>query len=191
MGNCCGNTNNVDEPVKVDQRKAEGQKPDVKRASEGVPPSELAAPFRAKASEAAKLRGQYFEQSKAAFERGEKGEAKRLSELGKAEGKKVEEANAQAAEAVLGAQDLASGTIDLHGLHVDEAIDAVKKFLDMHKGKRDTVNIITGKGIHVQESAHTKSKKGESQIKKDTHKLLKERGLAFVETTHGSVEVTM
>lgn len=175
MGNCLtwfggGNKNAAADASKHnDQREESGERPFDK--------------FRQEAARHADKRGEYMRQSQEAWKRGDKGEAKRLSDLGKEEGAKVDAANRKARDAILNPQDLKAGTIDLHGLHVQEALDAVEDFLNMHHGNRDVVCIITGAGNH---SANNYSK-----VKHETHALLKKKGLSFVETTHGSIDVTL
>ena len=38
--------------------------------------------------------------------------------------------------------------LDLHGLHVNEAVDATREFVNFNTGKKKSVQIITGIGNH-------------------------------------------
>eukprot|EP01038_Epipyxis_sp_PR26KG_P014356 gene14356-19253_t len=104
---------------------------------------------REAASEHARLRGKYFDEAKAAFESGKKKEAKELSEEGKNQGVLLEQANARAVEVILKLQNLdSSDSIDLHGLLVAEAVEATKQFALKSASKKDSIEIITGAGLH-------------------------------------------
>jgi DNA-nicking Smr family endonuclease len=101
------------------------------------------------AEECAIKRGKCFEESTKAFAEDRKDEAKTLSDEGKQHGLQMEEANKRAAAEIINPQSLStSDKIDLHGLLVQEAIDATKDFVKSCIGKKETVQVITGQGIH-------------------------------------------
>lgn len=105
---------------------------------------------RKEADEHAKLRGECFDKSKAAFEKGEKGEAKTLSEEGKRHGQLMEDANKRAVAEIMGYQNLEEDKLDLHGLLVKEAVDCTKTFVAKHHAlsKFRQLTIIPGAGHH-------------------------------------------
>ena len=95
------------------------------------------------------MRGEAFAESQAAYKRGDKAKAKELSNKGKRHGEAMEQANKDAVNAILAPQQSANtGCIDLHGLYVQEALDATDEFLQFHmsKGNFGVVEIITGAG---------------------------------------------
>ena len=111
----------------------------------------------------------------AAFDAGDKGKG---SELKKAYHKKQEEAAAAIFKHRNADAGLDEFTIDLHGLLLHEAIDAVTQRLadiqtDANKGK--TLDIITGAGHH--------SAGGKAVIKPKVEELLQERRIPFKENT--------
>ncbi|KAH9998503.1 hypothetical protein BJV74DRAFT_883189 [Russula compacta] len=62
------------------------------------------------------------------------------------------------------------GTIDLHGLHVEEALDYAKQELQLATARvNNTVRFIVGKGLHAQD--------GKAKIRPALQQLCKERGL--------------
>eukprot|EP00042_Codosiga_hollandica_P020008 m.63400 g.63400 ORF g.63400 m.63400 type:complete len:315 (+) comp49639_c0_seq2:65-1009(+) len=104
---------------------------------------------RKDAEEHAQSRGKCFDDSKVAFAEDRKGEAKALSDEGKKHGELMVEANKRAVQVILGPQNLASSDkIDLHGLLVQEALDATKEFVLSCVGRKQTVEVITGQGLH-------------------------------------------
>jgi DNA-nicking Smr family endonuclease len=104
---------------------------------------------RKEAEEHAAERGNCFDASKKAFEEDRKAEAKELSDKGKKHGVQMEEANKRAAAVILGPQNLdQAGKIDLHGLLLKEAVEATRDFVKGSIGKKSTVEVITGQGIH-------------------------------------------
>ena len=61
----------------------------------------------------------------------------------------MEQANKRAVHEILAPQHLKeSETIDLHGLHVAEAVLAVEQYIDVQIGKRKSVEVVTGAGNH-------------------------------------------
>ncbi len=70
-----------------------------------------------------------------AFKSGRKAEAKQLSDKGKQEGKLMEEANHKASDAVFKEKNTGRDdhTIDLHGLHVDEAVNRARQAIQQAK----------------------------------------------------------
>ena len=93
-------------------------------------PTSIAQPFRDAAGQHAQHRNALFAQSQAAWHGGDRALAKDLSNQGKAEDAAMKLCNQQAAAALLRVNNEARGRsldeLDLHGLHVDEAIQAVQ-----------------------------------------------------------------
>ncbi|VVT47363.1 uncharacterized protein SAPINGB_P001674 [Magnusiomyces paraingens] len=101
-----------------------------------------------------KKRSSLAEQSKQAYERGEKAEAKQLSDQSKEHARKGDEYNQQAAAYVFRENntDSADDEIDLHGLYVKEA----QGYLDERirtaiNSNQSHIKVIVGKGIHSED----------------------------------------
>jgi len=106
---------------------------------------------RANAQEHANLMKSSFDSSQREYQRGNKAEAKRLSDEGKRQKALMEKANADAVNAIIAPQALdRSDTIDLHGLHVSESTEQTLKFVQLQQKLRifQHVFIITGQGHH-------------------------------------------
>ena len=113
-------------------------------------------------------------ESQAAYKAGNKKKAHDLSEDKKKFQVKRDDANNKAATLILQAQKWqTTGEIDLHGLHLDEAMDATEKFLKhwSKKSTKDTVLVITGAGHH---SANNKA-----IIRPKVEQLLKKQKLRY------------
>eukprot|EP01090_Pellita_catalonica_P004351 TRINITY_DN14180_c0_g1_i1.p1 TRINITY_DN14180_c0_g1~~TRINITY_DN14180_c0_g1_i1.p1 ORF type:complete len:326 (+),score=89.02 TRINITY_DN14180_c0_g1_i1:43-1020(+) len=82
----------------------------------------------------AKERAKFFEQAKAAEKNGDKEAAAKLRAKAKAAGEKMKKAEKDAAKKIFDAKnDNDPSTIDLHGLHVDEAVEFLANHLKKHK----------------------------------------------------------
>jgi DNA-nicking Smr family endonuclease len=97
---------------------------------------------------------QCAKESQEAYKQGDKRKAHSLSEEKKKWQTKQDDANSRAAQLILKAQaSNTSGEIDLHGLYLEEALDATKEFLKFWSHKtttRETVVIITGACHHSE-----------------------------------------
>jgi len=121
-------------------------------------------------------------QSQDAWKNGDKAKAHTLSEEKKALQQKRNDANRQAAKRILDAQTWqSSGEIDLHGLYLDEALDATRKFLThwskKSKPNRETVLVITGAGNHSENKM--------AVIRPKVEELLQKERLEY-ESVHGN-----
>ena len=109
--------------------------------------------------------------------------------------KKQDDANRKAAKLILQPQNWqTSGEIDLHGLHLDEAMDATRGFLK-HWSKqkassisssisRNTVLVITGAGRH--------SENHKAVIRPKVEQLLQQQRLAYTSVNgNGAFEITL
>eukprot|EP01116_Phalansterium_solitarium_P024837 TRINITY_DN9217_c0_g1_i1.p1 TRINITY_DN9217_c0_g1~~TRINITY_DN9217_c0_g1_i1.p1 ORF type:complete len:173 (+),score=64.43 TRINITY_DN9217_c0_g1_i1:437-955(+) len=107
--------------------------------------------WRRRADEHATRRRQLAAQSQEAFRRGDKAAAKKLSEQAKAERQEMVAANARAAQLAFEAanEKHGDGTIDLHGLHTDEALRYLQERVDKcRKLNASSLVIIVGVGNH-------------------------------------------
>lgn len=96
--------------------------------SEGESKTEEAEQYRQDASVHAAARGKLMEESQAAFKNGDKKMAKELADRGKAEGHEMDRLNSEAATIFFNHNNPREdglnnyGLVDLHGLHVKEAL---------------------------------------------------------------------
>eukprot|EP00871_Galdieria_phlegrea_P000211 jgi/Galph1/1190/GphlegSOOS_G5972.1 len=104
--------------------------------------------YRALAEEASKQRDQYFQTATALYQKGEKQQAKHLSELGHMQDDKIHHFNTVAEEQIYRERNdlLGSNEIDLHFLHVNEALSRLESKLV--ECRDDTLKVITGAGHH-------------------------------------------
>ncbi|PCH43885.1 Smr-domain-containing protein [Wolfiporia cocos MD-104 SS10] len=116
--------------------------------------------------------GQCFEASKAAYTRGERARAKELSNEGKAHQSERDRLNAEASEWIFAEnnRDLAPGEVDLHGLHVKEAITFTDREIKKARRRGDAkLRLIVGKGLH--------SPQGMAKLKPAIEEMMQENGL--------------
>jgi len=173
MGNCFGSASAVvnDPPVSAPpSKKQRKEQPYVTDQVEEL--RDKAGAYHDKVVSCAK-------RSQEAWQKGDKGDAHTLSEEKKSWQKKKEDANRRAAKLILEPQKWqTTGEIDLHGLYLDEALDATKEFLKYwsKKASRDTVLVITGAGHH--------SENNKAVIRPKVERLLREQSLKY-ESVHG------
>jgi len=97
-----------------------------------------------------------FEESHQAYDRGEGGRAKELSNKGKEHQRRMEELNRKASEWIFteNNKDSGPGEIDLHGLYVKEAITFTERALQQARTRGDSeIHLIVGKGLHSKNGA--------------------------------------
>lgn len=107
--------------------------------------------YMAEVDEHAALRKKYFDEASKAHAAGDGKLAKELSEKGKAETAKMEEAKEKAARAIYKGKNKNNdiNVMDLHGLQVEMAIKIVSENLQTCKSKGfATADVIHGKGNH-------------------------------------------
>lgn len=120
--------------------------------------------LRAEAQKFAEERHALMSEASKLFEAGDKAKAKELSEQGKAAGKKMEEANAKAAEVILQHRngDHPVNYLDLHGLYLEEALAAFRLKLSQLQAadSADEIifEVIPGAGNHSKNKAIIKPK---------------------------------
>ncbi|XP_037506362.1 uncharacterized protein LOC119382640 isoform X2 [Rhipicephalus sanguineus] len=102
------------------------------------------------------MRQESFRKAKDAYHRGMKTVAAFYSQQGRAYAEKMREANERASWKLLQLRNAQSddNTLDLHGLHVQEAIQVLKNYVKLKKReswclqKKQTLRVITGRGAH-------------------------------------------
>lgn len=130
-------------------------------ASHTTPPGQEPGKHeRDQARQAAQLRSDAFEKSKACYQKGDHAGAKKFSEEGKRQDALVDEWNEKAARVIFDTlnKDRSLDEMDLHGLFVKEAVQKVEERIQkcQKKGLKQ-FKCIVGKGIH--------SANGEAKIK--------------------------
>ncbi|KAJ3181994.1 hypothetical protein HDU87_000332 [Geranomyces variabilis] len=124
-------------------------------------PTESADHYRALADKAAAARNDCYERSRAAFSANRKADAKQLSTEGKAHAAEMARCNALAAKAAQNAHNNNNGSsfsssstrqIDLHGLFVKEALEALNAHVAKCRSEGVThTKVITGQGLHSKD----------------------------------------
>jgi len=107
--------------------------------------------LRAQANEEGDQMAACFDRAHEAHERGDGAAAKELSNEGHAHQRKMEQLNQEAADWIFAANNAASppGTIDLHGLYVQESIDRTESALQAaQQSGEPSLRVIVGKGLH-------------------------------------------
>lgn len=148
--------------------------------------------LRAKACLHYQLRKECFAKAKEAFDRKLLAAASYYAQQGHMHSAKFREANKSAKEVILklNSQASKSNTLDLHMLHVKEAIDTLNNFLETKKSEitrkgmnQMTLYIITGRGAH--------SNLGVPKIRPSVIEHLTKHGYSFSEAGAGHVEVLL
>lgn len=109
--------------------------------------------LRLQARDAARLRGEEIERSKQCYAVGDHAGAKRHSQAAKGHAACMERLNARAADAYFEANNAAKGRpaneVDLHGLHVREAVSRADQEISAARARGDrSVVLIVGRGLH-------------------------------------------
>ncbi|XP_012262266.2 uncharacterized protein LOC105689669 [Athalia rosae] len=139
------------------------------------------------------LRNENFNKATDAFRKGNREVAAYYSQMAKLHSRKMEYANATAANAFLTAQDYVmntDNTLDLHYLYVTEALQALEVFLDhqisrLNGGNKKTKHlyIITGRGA--------RSNRGLSRLKPAISKKLASKNIRFTEENPGCLKAVI
>ncbi|XP_055904815.1 uncharacterized protein LOC129940486 isoform X2 [Eupeodes corollae] len=137
------------------------------------------------------LRAECYQKAKEAIQRGNSGVAVYYSQIANLHKRKIDIYNHRAANCIMEVHDLTQNNpdfIDLHYLHVVEAVACLDIFVDRHIAKLRSifrsfkyVFIITGRGLH--------STGGVSMIKTRVKSRLKERNLKWSEVNPGLLKV--
>lgn len=138
-------------------------------------------------------RQEAFQKAQEAFRRGMKTAAAYYAHIGNLHSEKLREANQRASEKILEAQNAHrkdANCLDLHLLHVPEAISATQAFLHerqrvlIARGIRQMeVSLITGRGAH--------SAGGQAVLKPSIKEHLQKHGYSFYEANSGMLRVVL
>ena len=137
-------------------------------------------------------RKKLLEKAQESANKGMKNVAGYYAKLATIHATKMQEANERASRRILDYKNnpMNANQIDLHFLHVNEAIQATKEFLSerqkvlVARGFPQTkVSIITGRGAH--------SHRGHARLKPAIENLLQTSGYKYSKPTSGSFEVVL
>ncbi|KAN0038855.1 hypothetical protein ACTA71_001047 [Dictyostelium dimigraforme] len=134
----------------------------------------------------AKERDDLHKQADKAFESGDKSLGHQLREQAKSKTQELEKASKDASRSVFLAKNAKNDkfTVDLHGLHANDAIELLVERLDEIKSSKGReFTIITGAGNHSDANG--------PKIKPMVHKLMKEKGYTYSEVNNGSIVCTL
>lgn len=140
------NTNDYDEDACADRDKPS------RWVKSGEAVSKLYASCRERASAEAKQRNKYFELASKKARAGNGAEATRLGALGRAANVRMKALHEEAADLLWKANNpdfLREGLVDLHGLHISEAIERLPAALDAAASTgRKLIKVVFGTGHH-------------------------------------------
>ncbi|PXF47793.1 Polyadenylate-binding protein-interacting protein 7 [Gracilariopsis chorda] len=141
--------------------------------STGQSVAELYEELRAEAAQQASIRNKYFDRAAAAFKRNDGATAKKMGALGREANERMKELHRQAADAIFAKRNPphVHDVIDLHGLHVSEAIERLPAALEDKAGK---IRILTGTGHHTKGT-------GRARLRPAVKKWLQENEFFFEE----------
>lgn len=130
--------------------------------------------LRSEAGEQACIRNKYYDRATTAFKKGDGASAKKLSALGKEANERMKELHRKAADAIFEARNPPGSTdvIDLHGLHVPEALERLP--ISLQKAESGKVRVVTGSGHHTRGT-------GRARLRPAVNKWLQENGYYFEE----------
>ena len=138
-------------------------------------------------------RQEAFQKAQEAYRQGMKNAAAYYAHIGNLHSEKLREANQRASHKILeakNAQRKDANCLDLHLLHVSEAISATQAFLHerqrvlIARGIRQMeVSLITGRGAH--------SVGGQAVLKPSIKEHLKKQGFTFYEANSGMLNVIL
>ncbi|XP_029182710.2 NEDD4-binding protein 2-like isoform X1 [Acropora millepora] len=147
--------------------------------------------FRAEAFQHHKQRDELFKKAALAFSNKQGDLAQVYAEQGRFHSQKVKEANERAAALILDQTNVGrdENTIDLHGLHVSEAIEALRNFLSEKSDPTCSPSKRGGKVISVITGRGNNSRGGKARIKPAILEYLKESNYRYSEPRPGLVNV--
>ncbi|XP_031551408.1 polyadenylate-binding protein-interacting protein 7-like [Actinia tenebrosa] len=136
-----------------------------------------------------RLRNDYFSRASQAYSRGQRSLAHILSQKGRMMNTAIKHSEMQSSAKIL---DMVNSeywnhvpscyrTLNVHGLHVKEAIEAVERFLYYNRDQKGRLRIITGWGKN--------SYPNEVRLLPELKTYLEENGKLFVEFRPGVIEV--
>lgn len=170
----------------------------IQQFSTGAAVAQEYADARAAASDHARLRNACFQQATAAYLAGNKAAAKEMGRRGRWHNEQMKAAHSAAAAETFSRRNAAplrdgpaaggrgggTPTIDLHGLHVSEALQALEEALGrLQRGGTRIVRVVVGVGHHA--------KGGPARLPQAVKGFLDEWSLRWRETYAGLLEVTL
>ncbi|XP_010548489.1 PREDICTED: polyadenylate-binding protein-interacting protein 7-like [Tarenaya hassleriana] len=156
--------------------------------------------FREEARDHARLRNAYFEQARQAYLIGNKALAKELSAKGQLHNMKMKAAHGKAQDAIyrqrnpVGAENVRGNErmIDLHGLHVSEAIQTLRHELSMSRSAARASDQRLQVYICVGTGHHTRGSRTPARLPIAVQRyLLEEEGLDYTEPQPGLLRVVI
>ncbi|CAH9127361.1 unnamed protein product [Cuscuta epithymum] len=153
--------------------------------------------MREEARDHARLRNAYFEQARQAYLTGQKALAKELSEKGQLHNMKMKDAHAKAQEAIFRVRNPEMSAnarekiIDLHGLHVSEAIHVLKRELSALRNAARSAEHHLQVFICVGTGHHTKGSRTPVRLPTAVQRHLLEEGLDYSEPQPGLLRVVI
>jgi len=172
----------------VSDREAEHQKTLDDHEANSQATNKVYAKYQTRIDECAANRTKYHEQADIEYNNGNKAEAAKLREMAKEQTKKMEELQREASNEIFNKlnKDYKDGlTIDLHGLHVETAIEFLGERIEkLKKEGKTNLLVIYGAGNHSDKNVGAK-------IKPACRKLFEEKGLKFMEINNGSVNLSL
>ncbi|XP_033743173.1 LOW QUALITY PROTEIN: NEDD4-binding protein 2-like [Pecten maximus] len=150
--------------------------------------------FRAEANIHHRLRHECFQKAQEAYRRGMRDVASFYSKQGHGHSQKIKEANQRAAEKILQSRNSLlkdRSAVDLHGLHVEEAIEALERIIPEREEdlrtypdkRKQHLVIITGRGSH--------SKGGIARIRPAVLRFLVTNGYKYSEIYKGCFKILL
>ncbi|XP_076117136.1 uncharacterized protein LOC143084941 isoform X2 [Mytilus galloprovincialis] len=168
--------------------------PKIIKDAQSVRPSVDYEEFRGEANLHYRLRHECFQKAQEAHRRGMRQVASFYSNQGHLHTQKIKDANMRASEQILSTRiDLLekNSTLDLHGLHVDEAVAAMERILPNKQfelqsnplRQKQYLIIVTGRGMH--------SRGGVSKLKPTVMNYLRRNEYRFSEIHEGALRVSL
>ncbi|KAL5012756.1 hypothetical protein ScPMuIL_011307 [Solemya velum] len=148
--------------------------------------------YRGEANIHHRLRHECFQKAQQAYQRNMRDVAFFYSQQGHLHTQKIKEANLRASEMILTTRNVQNKTtLDMHGLHVDEAISALdgilprmeREFQERPDKTRQHLIIITGRGSH--------SRGGIAKLRPAVLKYLQKKNYNFTEEQKGAFKVLL
>ncbi|KAF7723376.1 hypothetical protein EC973_002075 [Apophysomyces ossiformis] len=135
---------------------------------------------RKQAIEYGMLRNRFFKKATEYYLKGDGSKARAYSSEAKHYNRLMQEMHVEASRRIFEERNQRETFIDLHGLHVDEAIDILQEQLDQLQGYNGVVYIVTGTGHHSGASGLSKK---QSKLKPNVEIFLRQNNYRFAETS--------
>ncbi|KAI7881910.1 hypothetical protein K492DRAFT_161061 [Lichtheimia hyalospora FSU 10163] len=126
------------------------------------------------------LRNRFFSRATAFYLEGDGAKAKAYSNQAKYYNRLMQEMHTEASRRIFEGRNQHEAFVDLHGLHIDEALDMIHERLGNLKGYEGIVYIITGTGHHSGTSGYSNKK---SKLKPSVEEYLRQENYRFAETS--------